>query len=219
VKGVTMDDLISRQDAIKAHGLLEKDCNPDHFIAHDKFIGFMDDAEISSFGDWQFANGFNLALMASKVAIKELPSAQTEIVRCKDCRWYDGDYCQKHGDDWGGEWFCADAELMRKGKWMDDFISRKTAVQGVRELFSLGDCYCDEFSIVGMLNQLQSAQPERTKGKWVIIKPLGEMEPKGYMCSNCRNGDWDIDIERYKFCPYCGAEICGVEIESGEDDE
>lgn len=48
---------------------------------------------------------------------------------------------------------------------MDDFISRKTAVQGVRELFSLGDCYCDEFSIVGMLNQLQSAQPEIVRCK------------------------------------------------------
>ena len=52
---------------------------------------------------------------AIKYKFMGLPSAQ-QIVRCKDCRWYEGDYCQKHGDDWGGEWFCADAELMRKGE-------------------------------------------------------------------------------------------------------
>lgn len=71
-----MDDLISRQAAIDAHELLLKDCNPDHFVAHEKFIGFMDDTEIGSFGDWQFANGFNLALTAGEVAIKEQPSAE-----------------------------------------------------------------------------------------------------------------------------------------------
>lgn len=39
---------------------------------------------------------------------------------------------------------------------MSDLIDRKIAVQGVRELFSMGDCYCDELSIVGMLNGLES---------------------------------------------------------------
>lgn len=33
-------------------------------------------------------------------------------------------------------------------------IDQQEAVEGVRELFSLGDCYCDEYSIVGMLNSL-----------------------------------------------------------------
>ena len=28
------------------------------------------------------------------------------------------------------------------------------------KLFSMGECYCDKFSIVGMLNSLPSAQPE-----------------------------------------------------------
>ena len=43
---------------------------------------------------------------------------------------------------------------------MSDVISREKAVQGVRELFSMGDCYCDELSIVGMLNGLPLAEPE-----------------------------------------------------------
>ena len=33
-----------------------------------------------------------------------------------------------------------------------------TAVDGVRELFSLGDCFCDEYSIVGMLNSLPTQE-------------------------------------------------------------
>jgi hypothetical protein len=39
---------------------------------------------------------------------------------------------------------------------MNDLIDRKKAIQGVRELFSMGDCYCDELSIIGMLNGLES---------------------------------------------------------------
>lgn len=39
---------------------------------------------------------------------------------------------------------------------MNDLINRKEAIQGVRELFSMGDCYCDELSIIGMLNGLES---------------------------------------------------------------
>lgn len=39
---------------------------------------------------------------------------------------------------------------------MNDLIDRKSAIQGVKELFSMGDCYCDEISIVGMLNGLES---------------------------------------------------------------
>lgn len=47
-----------------------------------------------------------------------------------------------------------------------DLIDRKIAVQGVRELFSMGDCYCDELSIVGMLNGLPSAEPEEEVFEW-----------------------------------------------------
>ena len=62
-------------------------------------------------------------------AVGELPSAQPEIIRCKDCRWwdkygdYDNGYCMaaKHGywsEHWEisirrtykGNFYCADAE-------------------------------------------------------------------------------------------------------------
>lgn len=42
-------------------------------------------------------------------------------------------------------------------------IEQKEAVEGVRELFSLGDCFCDEYSIVGMLNRLPTQEIIRCK--------------------------------------------------------
>ena len=87
-----MSDLISRAEAMDASEKFIKDCNPDHFVGHQKFIEYMDNAEIGSFGKWQFANGFNMGLTAAEVAIKKLPSAQPEIIRCEDCKnsehWY-----------------------------------------------------------------------------------------------------------------------------------
>ena len=81
------DELISKQAAIDAPEKFIKDCNPELFVGYQKFIEFMDDAEIGSFGNWQFANGFNMGLIAAKVAIKKLPSAQSEIkpIEYRDC--------------------------------------------------------------------------------------------------------------------------------------
>jgi hypothetical protein len=102
-----MDDLISRQAAIDIERNATVDTNPTHFEAHQKFIQFMDDAEISSFGRWQWSNGFNTALTAVGIDLKKLPSAQPDavpVVRCehcahkKNCQWY-----YYSGDDYG---FC-----------------------------------------------------------------------------------------------------------------
>ena len=54
------------------------DTNPSHFEAHQKFTQFMDDAEVSSFGRWQWANGFNTALTAVGIDLKKLPTVQPE---------------------------------------------------------------------------------------------------------------------------------------------
>ena len=78
-----MRDLIDREEAANAPRQFIKGCNPEYFVGHQKFIKYMDDAEIGSFGQWQFANGFNTGLTAAEVAIKALPSAQPE--KCEDC--------------------------------------------------------------------------------------------------------------------------------------
>lgn len=121
------EDTISRQAAIDIGRNATVDTNPMHFEAHQKFIQFMDDAEISSFGRWQWSNGFNTALTAIGIDLKKLPPAQPEIIRCKDCKHYEiwqlksdytddkrykpsvcvvGCYAVHRSEDW----FCADAE-------------------------------------------------------------------------------------------------------------
>lgn len=76
-----MSDLINRQAAIDIERNATVDTNPSHFEAHQKFTQFMDDAEISSFGRWQWSNGFNTALTAVGIDLKKLPSAQPERER------------------------------------------------------------------------------------------------------------------------------------------
>ena len=73
-----MNDLISRQAAIDIERNATLDTNPSHFEAHQKFMQFMNDAEISSFGRWQWSNGFNAALTAVGIDLKKMPSAHPE---------------------------------------------------------------------------------------------------------------------------------------------
>lgn len=75
-----MDELIKKQDAIDAVDSETVSTNPEHFKSSEKFIKFMDDADIASFGKWQWANGFNTALVATKIQLKKLPSAQPEVL-------------------------------------------------------------------------------------------------------------------------------------------
>jgi hypothetical protein len=49
---------------------------------------------------------------------------------------------------------------------MSDLISREEAIDIVDELFTLGDCYCDRFSVVGALRGLPSAEPEPEEFEW-----------------------------------------------------
>jgi len=91
---------------------------------------------------------------------------------------------------------------------MSDLISRQKAIEGVRELFSMWDCYCDELSIVGMLNGSPSAEPERKKGKWQRRKGSDCWE-----CSQCHavlEND-DLGMHNFYFCYHCGADMSGGE--------
>lgn len=108
-----MTDYIDRQAAIDIERNATVDTNPSHFEAHQKFTQFMDDAEISSFGRWQWSNGFNTALTAVGIDLKKLPSAQPDIIQCRNCKFASGDsrICMKFGHSPIGELdFCAWAE-------------------------------------------------------------------------------------------------------------
>ena len=110
-------ETIYRQDAIDIERNATVDTNPSHFEAHKKFMQFMDDAEISSFGRWQWSNGFNTALTAVGIDLKKLPSAQPEIIRCKDCKYRDENW-RRVSVRWlpcmdvqtGNNWYCGSAE-------------------------------------------------------------------------------------------------------------
>ena len=90
---------------------------------------------------------------------------------------------------------------------MNDLISRKEAIEGIRELFSLGDCYCDELSIVGMLNGLSSVEIERKKGEWIYEGKRGRFPAcKCSICGHYENADWAM-LQGVNFWPNCGADM------------
>ena len=64
---------------------------------------------------------------------------------------------------------------------MDDSISRQAAIQEAKELFRMGDCYCDEHSIVGMLNSLPSVQSER-KTDWDTVSRRMAIDAINHIC-------------------------------------
>jgi hypothetical protein len=104
-----MSDLISRAEAIDIERNATVDTNPSHFEAHQKFTQFMDDAEISSFGKWQWSNGFNTALTAVGIDLKKLPSAQPEADRIYSIM---KDYYFEHKDEHDQSWQGGFAECM-----------------------------------------------------------------------------------------------------------
>ena len=101
-----MDDFISRQAAIDALG-------------EEPYALYRDDYMLGRRNQYR----------EDKNALRQLPSAEPEIIRCKDCKWWDKDtkstygYCMamKHGymsSNWEigiyrrykGDFYCADAE-------------------------------------------------------------------------------------------------------------
>lgn len=78
---------------------------------------------------------------------------------------------------------------------MSDLIRREDAIDIVDELFALGDCYCDRFSVVGALRGIPSAEPEQT----AKFRRDGDF----LRCSKC----WRIVDSGYNYCPNCGAKL------------
>lgn len=68
-------------------------------------------------------------------------------------------------------------------------------------------------SIINMINQRAkqagSGAPERKTGKWIITAR------NGVLCSECKSGTRKMPMlfgnPLYKYCPFCGAKIEGVE--------
>jgi len=85
-----------------------------------------------------------------------------------------------------------------------ELISREKAIQGVRELFSMGECYCDELNIVWMLNGLPNIKNMEKTAKVInISKPIigTDQTISVTSCENCQSVVSIFD----NYCPYCGA--------------
>ena len=76
------------------------------------------DALKSQLSDWN--DDYNIPVRKSIENIERLPSAQPEIIRCKDCKDWDTTwqndwaknyhYCPLVDGTRNGDWYCADAE-------------------------------------------------------------------------------------------------------------
>ena len=93
---------------------------------------------------------------------------------------------------------------------MDDCISRQAAIdaclKGKTDGLPATNVACD--CCAERIRVLPSAQPERETGKWIKVKPISGVE--AYMCPFCKTGDWDISVDSYNYCPYCGKSVSGV---------
>ena len=111
--------------------------------------------------------------------IKNLPSAQPEITRCKDCKWCedaDGLMC-KNTASWviatDYDFGCVCAERRQ-----DDLISRQAAIDAVKGRFSMP---VDNL-IVEVIGALPSAEPEQ---RWIPVRYRGNYGHTGH--SQVRN--------------------------------
>ena len=87
----------------------------------------------------------------------------------------------------------------------NDTINREKAIKSIKEQFSYGECYCDEYSIVGLMNDLPLVAPNQKTGHWILtIEDWNK-----WTCSECGFKErTDIHVTLgYRFCPKCGAKM------------
>ena len=56
-----------------------KNTNPSLYDKEDRFMDFMDDENISDFGRWQWANGYNTALVTIRLFVEKMKSKEIDI--------------------------------------------------------------------------------------------------------------------------------------------
>ena len=93
-----------------------------------------------------------------------------------------------------------------------ELINRRSAITALAKQMS--DCtpYRNEIvkQCIGAVQKLKVHDPKKRKtGKWIITAR------NGVLCSECKSGTRKMPMllgnPLYKFCPFCGAKIEGVE--------
>lgn len=71
--------MVSRQAILNMLDREIKNTNPSLYDKEDKFMDFMDDENISEFGRWQLANGYNAALVTIRLFVEKMKSKEIDI--------------------------------------------------------------------------------------------------------------------------------------------
>ena len=121
-------DCVRRQQAIDAVNAATVITNPEHFKGHEKFTGFMEDEDILSFGKWERANGFNTALVETRILLEKLPYAQPdmpEFIEHIESMAYERGRSEAQSGKKRGHWklldngdaICSECGRKQKGVW------------------------------------------------------------------------------------------------------
>lgn len=90
---------------------------------------------------------------------------------------------------------------------MNEFINKQAAIQSIKELFSMGDCYCDKYAIIGTLNSLPSIKKQAKvishNSTIEFYKGRVKASVHEYFCENCKKKVLDGD----NYCSHCGVEL------------
>lgn len=103
---------------------------------------------------------------------------------------------------------------VKTGETCTDFISRQAAIKAIEDLPNCYNGFSDTYDkscIIGVLEELPSAQPERKRGKWMFTVAA----PHRVFCSECYkiyvpNKKWSAWAEGMiprNYCPNCGARM------------
>lgn len=95
---------------------------------------------------------------------------------------------------------------------MSDTISRQAAIDALLEEVRLIDGYyvendevINKDDAIEAIRLLPSAQSERNKGKWILVK--GSNGKDYHKCSECLHTQDITGVKNY--CPVCGADMNG----------
>ena len=126
----------------------------------------------------------------------------------KNC--YDCNHCEvcKWIDEFKDKDVCDFYNQGQNREPSGDLISRQASISKIKELFSLGDCYCDEYSIVGTLNGMPPVTLPPKTGHWISDVFVDE-------CSVCGEQTLFFEDQQKNFCPNCGAKM--VEPQESEE--
>ena len=91
-----------------------------------------------------------------------------------------------------------------------DCIDRETVLYLLKEKWNMFSDANDAMQeSIDSIRALPNVQPERAKGNWV---PIDEEPHEDFECNRCGNVMCAVyDIDDYKFCPECGADMRGGE--------